>query len=176
MFYNSNRHLSFKAWLRSVLFNTIPEALFNPIANIGWKMVPGVSAEEAKLFREQTGLPVIANGGFGEMDFIEQTLAAGKADMVAMARPLLANVNLVKLFKHGINKPEKPCTHCNRCIVRTGNFPLGCYDPSRFKSIDEMEAQIMTWSASSDERVLQMQNEHEVQTPISMAEGAASGR
>lgn len=76
--------------------------------------------------------------------------------MVAMARPLLANVNLVKLFKRGINKPDNPCSHCNRCAVRTANFPLGCYDLSRFKSQDEMEEQIMLWSASSDERVEQL--------------------
>src|SRR5262249_49149120 len=107
--------------------------------------------DDAKRFRHETGLPIIANGGFQERNIIEQTLQDGKADMVAMARPLLANVNLVKLFREGKNKPEKPCTHCNRCPVRTANFPLGCYDPSRFKSLDDMEAQIMEWSATSDE-------------------------
>jgi 2,4-dienoyl-CoA reductase (NADPH2) len=155
MFYNSNRHLSTKAWIRAVLFNAIPEAVFSPIANIGWKMIPGISADDAKRFKEETELPVIANGGFGELDHIEQTLQAGKADMVAMARPLLANPDLLRLFERGINRPERPCTHCNRCIVRTAGFPLGCYDPSRFNSEDEMEAQIMRWSASSDERVMQ---------------------
>ncbi|MBK7336871.1 MAG: hypothetical protein IPJ00_12180 [Saprospirales bacterium] len=72
-----------------------------------------------------------------------------------MARPLLANVNLVKLFKQGINRPDNPCTHCNRCPVRTATSPLGCYDISRFASQEEMEAQIMEWSASSDERLAQ---------------------
>ena len=154
MFYNGNRHLSFKAWMRSVIFNTIPEFILSPIANIGWKDIPAISANDAKRFKDETGLPVIANGGFQERDIIEQTLQERKADMVAMARPLLANVNLVKLFKAGKNKPANPCTHCNRCPVRTANFPLGCYDPSRFRSLDEMEAQIMEWSATSDERVM----------------------
>jgi hypothetical protein len=79
-----------------------------------------------------------------------------QASRVAMARPLLANVNLVKLFEQGINRPERPCTHCNRCAIRTANFPLGCHDPSHFTSLDEldeMEAQIMAWSAMSDERL-----------------------
>ena len=132
-------------------FNTIPEFILSPVANIGWKDIPAISADDAKRFREETGLPVIANGGFQEKDLIEQTLQSGKADLIAMARPLLANVNLMTLFKEGKNKPDEPCTHCNRCPVRTANFPLGCYDPSRFKSIDEMEAQIMEWSATSEQ-------------------------
>lgn len=153
MFNNACRHLTFKSRLRSTIFNVVPEFILDPITNIGWKYVPGISADDAKRFRDETGLPVIANGGFQEMDLIEKTLSEGKADLIAMARPLLANVNLLKLFKEGINKPEKPCTHCNRCPVRTAIFPLGCYDLSRFNSLEEMEEQIMEWSASSDERI-----------------------
>lgn len=153
MYYNGNRHLSLKAWMRSVLANTIPEFILSPLANIGWKDIPAISADEAGRFRDETGLPVIANGGFQDRRLIEETLQAGKADLVAMARPLLANVNLVRLFKEGIDMPPNPCTHCNRCPVRTANFPLGCYDPSRFASQEEMEAQILEWSASSDERL-----------------------
>lgn len=153
MFFNANRHLSFKAWMRAAVCNVIPEFILTPIANIGWKDIPAVSADDARRFKEETGLPIIANGGFQERELIEQVLREQKADLVAMARPLLANVNLVKLFKQGINRPDKPCTHCNRCAVRTANFPLGCYDPTRFASLDEMEAQIMAWSAMSDERL-----------------------
>ena len=153
MFYNSNRHLTAKAWIRASLLNVIPEFILNPIMNTGWKYIQGISADYSKLFKEETGLPVIANGGFQELNFIEQTLQSGKADMVAMARPLLANVNLIKLFRKGINIPDKPCTHCNKCPARTPLSPLGCYDISRFNSQDEMEAQIMEWSALPDERL-----------------------
>ncbi|MGB3078341.1 MAG: NADH:flavin oxidoreductase [Saprospiraceae bacterium] len=156
MFNNAGRHLSFKSWARAVAFNALPEFILNPIANIGWKYVPGISADDAKIFKDATGLPVIANGGFQEKDLIEKTLQEGKADFVAMARPLLANVNLVKLFQQGLNTPEIPCTHCNRCPVRTATYPLGCYDITRFKSQDEMEEQIMEWVASSDERINQL--------------------
>ncbi len=166
MFYNSNRHLSFKAWLRSVLANSIPESILTPLVNIGWKDVPAVSADDAQRFREEIGLPVIANGGFQDRVLIENTLNAGKADLIAMARPLLANVDLVRQFRQGIDRPENPCTHCNRCPVRTANFPLGCYDPSRYASQAEMEAQIMEWSAGSDERLEQEQAvpEHTLET------------
>jgi 2,4-dienoyl-CoA reductase (NADPH2) len=149
-FYNQNRHLSTKAWFRSVVFNTVPEFLLQPIANMGWRDLPAISANDAGRFRNEIGLPVISNGGYQDLADIESVLETGKADMVAMARPLLANVNLLELFKLGIRQPEKPCTHCNRCIVRTVNYPLGCYDPSRFGSMEEMEEQILTWSATSD--------------------------
>lgn len=152
MFYNSIRHLTFKTKMRSFVFNAIPDFILSPLANIGWKYVPGISADDAKRFKDEVGLPVISNGGYEERDHIEKTLMAGKADLIAMARPLLANVNLVRLYKQGINKPEKPCTHCNRCPVRTANFPLGCYDITRFSSQSEMEDQIMQWSATSDEQ------------------------
>ena len=152
-FFNANRHLSVKASVRAAVCNLIPEFLLTPIANIGWKDTPAISADDAKRFKAETGLPVITNGGFQERDLIEQTLQDGKADLIALARPLLANVDLVKQFKRGINRPDRPCTHCNRCAVRTANFPLGCYDPSRFASLEAMEAQIMAWSALSDERL-----------------------
>jgi 2,4-dienoyl-CoA reductase (NADPH2) len=153
MFFNANRHLSFKAWMRAAVCNAIPEAILTPIANIGWKDIPAISADDARRFKDEIGLPIIANGGFQDRDEIERTLSEQKADLVAMARPLLANVNLVKLFKQGVNRPDRPCTHCNRCAIRTANFPLGCYEPSRFASPEDMEAQIMAWSAMSDERL-----------------------
>jgi 2,4-dienoyl-CoA reductase (NADPH2) len=152
MFFNANRHLSRKAWLRAAVCNLIPEPILRLVSNIGWKDIPAISADDAKRFKDMIGLPIIANGGFQERELIERTLSEQKADLVAMARPLLANVDLVRQFKQGVNRPANPCTHCNRCAIRTANFPLGCYEPKRFASLDEMEAQILAWSAMSDER------------------------
>ncbi|HEY9708989.1 MAG TPA: hypothetical protein V6D48_12380, partial [Oculatellaceae cyanobacterium] len=92
----------------------------------------------------------IGNGGFQQLDFIENALREKKCDMVSMARPLLANPDLLKIFQEGKNEPDNPCTFCNRCTIRTVNFPLGCYEPLRFSSQDEMEAQILKWSATPD--------------------------
>jgi 2,4-dienoyl-CoA reductase (NADPH2) len=153
MFFDANRHLSRKAWLRAAVLNLIPEFILKPISNIGWKDIAAISADDAKRFKDEIGLPIIANGGFQDRELIERTLSEQKADLVAMARPLLANVDLVKQFERGINRPANPCTHCNRCAIRTANFPLGCYEPKRFSSLDEMEAQILAWSATSDERL-----------------------
>ena len=152
MFYNSNRHLSTKAWIRSMVFNALPNFILSPIANIGWGYVPAISADDARRFKEATGLPVISNGGYQDRKEMEESLTEGKADLLAMARPLLANVDLLHQLKAGKASPDRPCSHCNRCVVRTANFPLGCYDLSRFATPQEMEQQIMEWSANSDEQ------------------------
>ena len=94
---------------------------------------------------------MIANGGFQRRETIEHALTSRQCDLVAMARPLLANPNLLTLFRQGVNEPAKPCSHCNRCSVATAVLPLGCYDRSRFPSQDAMEAQILWWSGGPGE-------------------------
>lgn len=151
MFYNSTRHLSAKAGLRASLVNLVPRRVLKRVASAGW----GGDHEAANLgdadrLRREVGLPVIANGGFQRRSLVEGALASGACDAVSMARPLLANPDLVSLFAAGGESPERPCTFCNRCAIRTTLFPLGCYDRSRFDSDADMEAQILEWSARPD--------------------------
>ncbi len=150
MYASSNRHLSLKATVRSTLLNVLPNPILKLILGAGWKFVPGVSVDHARKFKEAVSIPIIGNGGFQQRDFIENALREQKCDMVSMARPLLANPDLLKIFQEGKNEPDNPCTFCNRCTIRTVNFPLGCYEPLRFSSQDEMEAQILKWSATHD--------------------------
>jgi 2,4-dienoyl-CoA reductase (NADPH2) len=145
LFYNSVRHLSAKAKARAELLNLIPMALLRRIASRGWRAEPGANLSDAIAFRREVGLPVIANGGFQERSLVERALA--DVDLVSMARPLLANPDLVERFRAGEEAPPRPCTFCNRCTLRTTVAPLGCYDPSRFDTLDEMEAQIYRWSS-----------------------------
>lgn len=148
LFFNSVRHLSAKARIRSEVMNLIPMFLLRPLASRGWRVEPGVNLPDAATFRREVGLPVIANGGFQERSLVERAL--GSVDLVSMARPLLANPDLVERFRAGEEIPERPCTFCNRCTLRTTVAPLGCYDPSRFGSQEEMEAQILRWSSPAD--------------------------
>ena len=48
------------------------------------------------------------------------------------------------MFATGIDRPPKPCTYCNRCLVNTVVNPLGCYEESRFASRDAMIQQILS--------------------------------
>jgi 2,4-dienoyl-CoA reductase (NADPH2) len=143
LFMDSNRHLSGKANLRAKLFHALPDGLAQWLFGLGWKPVEGINQSAARTFRQEVGLPVIANGGFQRRSHIEAALAAGDCDLVAMGRALLANPDLPKVFAANQDAPERPCTRCNRCVGRTATSPLGCYDPSRFANVEEMEAQIL---------------------------------
>jgi 2,4-dienoyl-CoA reductase-like NADH-dependent reductase (Old Yellow Enzyme family) len=146
MFFNSNRHLSAKANVRAAILNLIPRPILKSVFGAGWTYREGNNLEDARAFKLRTGLPVIANGGFQHRSAVEGALSSGSCDFVSMARALLANPDLPKLFEDGVEGPERPCTYCNRCAVRTTMFPLGCYEPARFASTAEMEAQILEWS------------------------------
>lgn len=147
-FLDSTRHLSGKAAFRSALVRLPPKALTRRIIGAGWKHFSTVNLEDARRFRAELGMPIIANGGFQRLSEAEGALESGGADVISMARPLLANPDLLALFRAGVEAPERPCTLCNRCAIRTTLYPLGCYDRSRFDSEDEMEAQILAWSAN----------------------------
>ena len=147
-FANSVRHLSAKAWYRAIALNILPASLARAILGVGWKYVPAPNASFAQAFRQKIGLPVICNGGFQDQELIEETLKSGACDLIAMARPLLANPHLLTLFSKN-EKPRKPCTWCSRCCTYTTVLPLGCYDQSRFDSEAAMHQQILDYSADS---------------------------
>jgi 2,4-dienoyl-CoA reductase-like NADH-dependent reductase (Old Yellow Enzyme family) len=146
MFMNSTRHLSWKAAARSTLLNVIPDVVTKKLLGVGWKYREGANLADAKRFKDEVGLPVIANGGFQHRSFVEKALFSGSCDLVSMARPLLANPDLPEMFRNGQEEPERPCTFCNRCALRTTLFPVGCYEPRRFDSLEEMETQILSLS------------------------------
>ena len=144
MFCDSTRHLSLKAELRARFMHTPLRYL----AKLGWKkMPPGSKVPDSAMLKQLVGLPVIVNGGFQERSLIEDALDRG-CDLVSMARPLLANPELLQILRHR-EKPENPCTFCNRCDLRTSLFPVGCYDVSRFGGdYGEMEKQIIRTSGN----------------------------
>jgi 2,4-dienoyl-CoA reductase-like NADH-dependent reductase (Old Yellow Enzyme family) len=146
LYANAVRHLSAKANFRAMLLNIVPRPALTAILGFGWRYQPTPNAEYARAFKQATGLPVIANGGFQLKDELDSALQSGACDLIAMARPLLANPDLLDLYRKGINKPERPCSHCNRCSVATAILPLGCYDQSRFDSQNAMLSQIDWWS------------------------------
>ena len=146
MFFNSTRHLSFKAAVRASVLNAIPDAVTRKILGVGWTYQEAANLADAKRFKDEVGLPVIANGGFQHRSVVQAALESGSCDFVSMARPLLANPDLPEVFRSGRDVPERPCTFCNRCALRTTLFPVGCYEPKRYDSVEEMEATILALS------------------------------
>ncbi len=151
LFVNMTRHLSAKAGVRAVLINLMPAFLARAILGIGWKFRPGANANFASAFKKAVTIPIIANGGFQRQSVIEAALSGHKCDMVAIARPLLANLDLLEQFRMGRDEPTNPCTFCSECCGRTAVMPLGCYDISRFASQEEMAAQIIAFSSPFEE-------------------------
>lgn len=153
LFANATRHLSAKARFRAVLLNTIPAPLARAVFGFGWKVREPPSAGFAARFRREVGLPTLANGGFQARTHIQQALQ--DCDAVAIARPLLANPDLLVQLKKAEN-PVHPCSFCSLCCTRTAVQPLGCYDLERYRSMhgdrdaqQRMEADILAWSADS---------------------------
>ncbi|MBP1736895.1 MAG: FAD-dependent oxidoreductase [Oscillospiraceae bacterium] len=61
-------------------------------------------------------IPVLTLGAFQKPELIEETLASGKADMVAMARGLIADAQRVNKFQRGKEDEAIPCIRCFHCL------------------------------------------------------------
>jgi 2,4-dienoyl-CoA reductase (NADPH2) len=116
--------------------------------------VEGISLEHARAIKASVRVPVISTGGYQRASFIRAAIESGGCDAVSMARPLLANPDLPLLFQRGLDEAPRPCTFCNNCVARVLEDPLGCYDPSRYDSYDEMIEQVMSFFEEGRWRVV----------------------
>ena len=60
----------------------------------------------AHRIKQAVSIPVLCTGGFQTAAIIEQALADGLCDVVTMARPLIANNDLVQMFARGEGRPD----------------------------------------------------------------------
>ena len=106
--------------------------------------IEGKNLPDARAIKQAVTVPVICTGGFQTASVISSAIERGDCDAVSAARTLIANNDLVEIFRRGQDRADKPCTYCNRCLVNVVENPLGCYDQSRYPSRDAMVAQIMS--------------------------------
>lgn len=106
--------------------------------------IEGINLPHAAAIRKVVGIPVICTGGFQTASVIREAITTGECDAVSIARPLVANNDLVRLFAQGLDQAPKPCTYCNKCLVNVVENPLGCYEESRFTSREEMIREILS--------------------------------
>lgn len=139
----SSGDLTFRNFL---LFRTIPD-----LARRQWNdaapkpdEIEGANLPDARRVKAAVNVPVICTGGFQTASVIAAAIQRGDCDAVSIARPLIANNNLVEIFRRGQDRADRPCTYCNRCLVNVVENPLGCYEESRFPSRDAMIAEIMS--------------------------------
>lgn len=124
--------------------------VLRPIFNFLWNrtkpdQVEGINADESGEIKKHVNIPVLCTGGFQTASYIRKVISEGLCDGVAIARPLVANNDLVKYFAAGEDLPPKPCTYCNKCLIHAIADPLGCYELSRFDGdYDRMIAEVMS--------------------------------
>jgi 2,4-dienoyl-CoA reductase-like NADH-dependent reductase (Old Yellow Enzyme family) len=134
------------AFRNYLMFRTTPD-----LARREWqKTVPkpeeieGLNLPDARRVKEAVSVPVICTGGFQTASFITAALERGDCDAVSIARPLIANNDLVEIFRRGQDRADRPCTYCNKCLVNVVENPLGCYEEERYPSREAMIAEIMS--------------------------------
>ena len=109
------------------------------------EQIEGINLPDSRAIKKAVGtLPVLCTGGFQTAAIIEEAIKRGDCDAVTIARPLIANNDLVQQFGRGIGRPANPCTYCNNCLVNAVENPLGCYDESRYPSRDAMVREILS--------------------------------
>ena len=126
-------------------------AVLRPIFRFLWNRttrgleVEGANAADAEAIKKAVSIPVLCTGGFQTASVIRRLIEEGRCDAVTIARPLIANNDLVKIFEAGHDRAERPCTYCNRCLVNVLENPLGCYELARYDGDSErMLRQIMS--------------------------------
>ena len=110
----------------------------------GDRIVEGANLSDARAIKQAVNVPVICTGGFQTASVVRNAIDQGDCDAVSIARPLVANNDLLDQWKSGSDRPARPCTYCNKCAFNTLENPTGCYEESRFDSHEEMVAQIMS--------------------------------
>ena len=104
--------------------------------------VEGSLLGDAAAIRAVVSVPVLCTGGFQTASVIRQALADGACDAVTIARPLVANPDLVQMFADCLDRAPRPCSYCNKCLFNVLESPLGCYDERRYASREEMIREI----------------------------------
>ena len=82
----------------------------------------GCNVEHAAAFKEALGDKVAVSvvGGINSLEMAEDILASGKADIVAMAKALMADDRMIVKGQRGQEKDIVPCMRCMYCLRNQG--------------------------------------------------------
>ena len=76
--------------------------------------------------KKAVNIPIAAGTQIQDPLVAERVLAEGKADMVYMARAVVADPDMPNKAKEGRLKDIRPCINCCRCISGVDNVPVYC--------------------------------------------------
>ena len=136
--YAFRNFLVFRTWPLSAGFRWWWE---RPHRRLG---IEGINLPSSRAVKEAVSIPVLCTGGFQTASVISGAIERGDCDGVTIARPLVANPDLVRHFEAGRDRAPRPCTYCNRCLFRFIEDPLGCYEPARYDSREQMINEVLS--------------------------------
>ena len=79
---------------------------------------PGCMVDMAAVVKRHVMIPVIAVGRLGYPDLANRIIKEGKADFIALGRPLLADPDFAFKARVGEEKDIRPCIGCHECFAR----------------------------------------------------------
>jgi 2,4-dienoyl-CoA reductase-like NADH-dependent reductase (Old Yellow Enzyme family) len=125
---------------RNYLLYRIP--LVNTLMQRRWQrpaeFVEGANLPDARAIKAAVSIPVLCTGGFQTASIVREAIDSGSCDAVTIARPLVANPDLLDHWRAGADRPPRPCSYCNKCLFNLLEHPLACYDERRFDSREAM--------------------------------------
>jgi len=81
----------------------------------------------AERFKKELTVPIATVGSIVDMQSAEGIIKDGKADIVVMARAILADPEIVNKTRRGENHEVRPCLRCNLCSRQTRDeLPIRC--------------------------------------------------
>jgi len=94
----------------------------------GYYAPAGLNVAAAAEMKKALDIPGSVVGGISTLEEAENILASGKADIVAMAKALMADQELVTKGYRGLEKDIRPCMRCLYCLrnVRSESHLAGC--------------------------------------------------
>ena len=94
-----------------------------------FNMEEGYNVDAAKLIRPRlNGTVLSVVGGFRRLSHMEELVAKGHTDMIAMSRPFIREPHILHQFKEG-KKDTVSCQSCNKCLAAAANEqPVRCFN------------------------------------------------
>jgi 2,4-dienoyl-CoA reductase-like NADH-dependent reductase (Old Yellow Enzyme family)/thioredoxin reductase len=113
----------------------------------------GLNVYMAEAIKKEVKTPVVVVGAITQPEFMEETIAAGKADVVAMARALIADPYLPKKASLGRTEEIRPCIRCSACMGGFGVAGFGRCSVNP-RASDEFESKFAVPPPEKSKRVL----------------------
>ena len=111
---------------------------------------PAQWADLAGNLKRAISLPVVYTGKVNSPEVAEQIIASGNADVVGIARALIADGEFISKAEQGRAEAIRPCLGCNECISRRYVENLGFACAANPSASHELEGPWPTVSTARD--------------------------